>query len=67
MVVKVFVYYCPSCNDKIESLVSKDDAEELTKEHVTLAHPDYDPEWYITYPDGLRYEGAPRVSRRSTR
>jgi hypothetical protein len=63
MVVKVFVFYCPACNQKIESLVSTLDAEELTKEHVSLAHPDFDPEWYITYPDGLKYEGAPHVRR----
>lgn len=65
--IKVFVYYCPRCNDKIESYVSTEDAEDLTKTHVSLAHPDYDPEWYITYPDGFKDEGAPYVSRRSTR
>jgi hypothetical protein len=69
MAVLVYVYYCPAnkCSlRKIESTISTEDAEKLTIEHVALAHPEYDPEWYITSPDGLKYEGETYVSRRGT-
>ena len=56
MAIITFVYICPAtCNDRrFESKISSLDAEEKCKKHVREAHPDFDPEWYITYPDGLK-------------
>lgn len=51
----VYVFYCPHpCGKKIESEISTADAEMLCRQHVTAAHPDFDPEWHVTYPDGLK-------------
>jgi hypothetical protein len=50
-VILVFTYYCPRCDDKTESGVSWAEAEKIVKAHVKKAHPDYDPNWFDTYPE----------------
>lgn len=42
---KFFVFCCPRCSRTYISTSSMDEAEETTKEHVSLAHPEYDPYW----------------------
>jgi hypothetical protein len=54
MVVQItFVYFCPRCDRKIESDISTAEVEKKTRTHVSEAHPDYDPEWWDTYPEAF--------------
>jgi hypothetical protein len=47
---RIFTQYCPRCNRPKKSTLSLGDALEQVKKHVEQNHPDYDPEWYDTYP-----------------
>lgn len=43
--------YCPRCDRKfLESSGPLRKRVEALKKHVRDNHPDYDPEWYDTYP-----------------
>ena len=45
------IAYCPRC-DRPFNLTKKGlEALDQLKEHVANQHPDYDPEWYDTYPE----------------
>ena len=41
--------YCPRC-DKLKPNL------EVLKDHVSKQHPDYDPEWWDTYPTAIVVE-----------
>lgn len=51
MTIIVYVFFCPRCDRKYTSEKSREDVREQVKTHVAGAHPDYDPEWFLTYPD----------------
>lgn len=45
--------YCPRCDRPYVGEGTPDTrALEKVKKHVSLKHPDHDPEWYETYPEG---------------
>jgi hypothetical protein len=43
------VFFCPRCGRKHEA-PTRAQVEEDVKGHVADAHPDYDPDWWDTYP-----------------
>lgn len=45
-----YPFFCPVCDRPYSSTVSREAVLETVKKHVAGQHPDYDPEWWDTYP-----------------
>lgn len=50
--IVVYVFFCPRCDRKYTSETSAQEVEDQVKTHVAGQHPNHDPNWFETYPDG---------------
>lgn len=41
----IYTVHCPRCDRAYSSSVSRQIALDICKEHVSLQHPDHDPNW----------------------